>query len=50
MAVGPMVGKKLAIHPSPSFPLEEIRLADAPEDGHHLDAPDRLGGDVLEPD
>jgi hypothetical protein len=27
MAVGPMVGKKLAIHPSPSFPLEEIRLA-----------------------
>ncbi|HKV07194.1 MAG TPA: DUF4388 domain-containing protein [Thermoanaerobaculia bacterium] len=27
MAVGPMVGKKLAIHPSPPFPLEEIRLS-----------------------
>lgn len=27
MAVGPLVGKKLAIHPSPVFPLEEIRLS-----------------------
>ncbi|MFP5286234.1 MAG: DUF4388 domain-containing protein [Thermoanaerobaculia bacterium] len=26
MAVGPLVGKKLVIHPAPPFPLEEIRL------------------------
>jgi hypothetical protein len=26
MAVGPLVGKKLALHPSPPFPLEELRL------------------------
>jgi len=26
MAVGPLVGKRLAVHPSPPFPLEEIRL------------------------
>ena len=27
MAVGPLVGKKLCLHPSPAFPLEEIRLS-----------------------
>lgn len=26
MAVGPLVGKKLALHPAPPFPLEELRL------------------------
>jgi Domain of unknown function (DUF4388) len=26
MSVGPLVGKKLVIHPAPPFPLEEIRL------------------------
>jgi len=26
LAVGPLVGKKLALHPAPPFPLEEIRL------------------------
>jgi hypothetical protein len=27
MAVGPLVGKKLALHPMPPFPLEELRLS-----------------------
>jgi hypothetical protein len=27
MAVGPLVGKRLALHPSPPFPLDEIRLS-----------------------
>jgi uncharacterized protein DUF4388 len=26
MSVGPLVGKRLALHPSPPFPLEDIRL------------------------
>jgi len=26
MAVGPLVGKKLVLHPAPPFPLEELRL------------------------
>lgn len=26
MAVGPLVGKRLAIHPSPPFPLDDLRL------------------------
>lgn len=26
MAVGPLVGRRLALHPSPPFPLDEIRL------------------------
>ncbi|HYG64832.1 MAG TPA: DUF4388 domain-containing protein, partial [Thermoanaerobaculia bacterium] len=26
MAVGPLVGKKLALHPTPPFPLEDIKL------------------------
>lgn len=48
MAVGPMVGKKLAIHPAPPFPLEEIRLS--PSQGRLIEAvrPGRRMGELAE--
>jgi hypothetical protein len=48
MAVGPMVGTKLAIHPAPAFPLEEIRLS--PSQSRLVEAvrPGRRMGELAE--
>jgi hypothetical protein len=48
MAVGPLVGKKLSLHPAPPFPLEEIRLN--PRQGQLVEAlrPGRLLSELVE--
>jgi len=48
MAVGPLVGKKLALHPTPPFPLEELRLS--PRQSQLADAlrPGRRLGELAE--
>ncbi|HSF40387.1 MAG TPA: DUF4388 domain-containing protein, partial [Thermoanaerobaculia bacterium] len=48
MAVGPMVGKKLAIHPSPPFPLEEIRIAASQSQIVEAVRPGRRMGELAE--
>ena len=48
MAVGPLVGKRLALHPAPPFPLEDIRLS--PRQGQLIEAlrPGRRLGELAE--
>src|SRR6185295_312423 len=48
MAVGPLVGKKIALHPTPPVPLEELRLS--PRQSQLADAlrPGRRMGELAE--
>ncbi|HEX7184456.1 MAG TPA: DUF4388 domain-containing protein [Thermoanaerobaculia bacterium] len=48
MAIGPLVGKKLALHPSPLFPLEEIRLTQRQSQLAEAVRPGRRMGELAE--
>ena len=48
MAVGPLVGKKLAINPSPSFPLDDIRLSQRQAQLTEAIRPGRRMGELAE--
>lgn len=48
MAIGPLVGKKLALHPSPLFPLDEIRLSQRQSQLAEAVRPGRRMGELAE--
>lgn len=48
MAIGPLVGKKLALHPSPLFPLEEIKLTQRQSQLAEAVRPGRRMGELAE--